>query len=139
MAPGLGLLSGVIIDMHFSQRARMARLLAAVARNPGSLGIGIDEDTAMAVEGRFVEVLGSGAIWFVHSATSRSSRSSRSATSRSSRSSDAVASPEEPPRSIENVKLHVLGAGRRYDLVRRRPVPRVDEADRAQRRRAALS
>jgi cyanophycinase len=120
-APGLGLLPGVIIDMHFSQRGRMARLLAAVARNPGALGIGIDEDTAMAVQGRFVEVIGSGAIWFVHAAARRSSNGTDES---------------GETRSIENVRLHVLGAGRRYDLVNRRPVPRVA---RPQRRRAALS
>src|SRR3982751_2511752 len=31
LAPGLGLLSGVIIDQHFAERGRMARLLGAVA------------------------------------------------------------------------------------------------------------
>ena len=47
MAPGMGLLEGVIIDQHFNQRGRIGRLLAAVAQNPNVLGIGIDEDTAM--------------------------------------------------------------------------------------------
>ncbi|HBG75998.1 MAG TPA: cyanophycinase, partial [Clostridiales bacterium] len=49
MAPGLGFLSGVVIDQHFAQRGRTGRLLAAIAQNPHILGIGIDEDTAVVV------------------------------------------------------------------------------------------
>ena len=37
-APGLGLLSGVLIDMHFAERGRLARLLAAVALAPDHIG-----------------------------------------------------------------------------------------------------
>lgn len=47
MAPGLGFFEGVIIDQHFDQRGRFGRLLCGVAENPGILGIGIDEDTAV--------------------------------------------------------------------------------------------
>jgi cyanophycinase len=32
MAPGLGLLDGVVVDSHFAERGRMGRLLGAVAR-----------------------------------------------------------------------------------------------------------
>src|SRR4051794_8988616 len=39
MAPGLGLISGVIIDQHFAERGRIGRLLGAVAKNPRLLGI----------------------------------------------------------------------------------------------------
>ena len=46
LAAGLGLLHGVVIDQHFSQRHRLARLLTVIAANPQLLGIGIDEDTA---------------------------------------------------------------------------------------------
>src|SRR5690349_24882178 len=47
MAPGLGLLEGVVVDSHFSERGRFARLMGAVAQNPHNLGIGLDEDTAV--------------------------------------------------------------------------------------------
>jgi cyanophycinase len=33
MAPGLGLISGVIIDQHFMERGRVGRLIGAVAQN----------------------------------------------------------------------------------------------------------
>src|SRR4051812_46292336 len=38
IAPGLGLIGGVVIDQHFAERGRFGRLLGAVAQNPASLG-----------------------------------------------------------------------------------------------------
>ena len=66
VSQGLGLLSGVIIDQHFTQRNRFGRLLALVAANPGQLGLGIDEDTAavIAADGR-LEVRGRGVVTIV--------------------------------------------------------------------------
>lgn len=60
MSAGLGLLPGAVIDQHFSQRNRLGRLLLLVAESPSQLGIGIDEDTAIAVRGDGFEVLGNG-------------------------------------------------------------------------------
>jgi cyanophycinase len=66
MAPGLGLLPGVIIDQHFAERGRIGRLVAAVSQNPRLLGIGIDEDTAICIDGqRGFSVLGSGGVYLV--------------------------------------------------------------------------
>jgi cyanophycinase len=58
--PGLGLAPKLLIDMHFGERGRLPRLLSAVATDPGQLGVGIDENTAILVEGDSFEVLGSG-------------------------------------------------------------------------------
>jgi cyanophycinase len=70
MAPGLGLMPGVIIDQHFAERGRMGRLLGAVAQNPRLIGIGIDEDTAATFDGqRHLRVLGSGAVYIVDGRT----------------------------------------------------------------------
>ena len=49
LVAGFGLLQDVIVDQHFSQRGRMGRLLATL-RNPGLLGIGLDEDTAVLID-----------------------------------------------------------------------------------------
>jgi cyanophycinase len=38
MAPGLGLVGGVIIDQHFDQRGRFGRLMCGVAENPEAIG-----------------------------------------------------------------------------------------------------
>jgi len=65
MAPGLGFLRDAIVDQHFAERGRMGRLLGAVARNPRNLGIGIDEDTAIIVEGDAFTVLGAGAVYLL--------------------------------------------------------------------------
>jgi cyanophycinase len=60
--PGLGLLPGAVIDMHFTQRRRLPRLVAAAGQYPSHVGIGIDEDTAIvAGAGRF-SVVGRGAV-----------------------------------------------------------------------------
>src|SRR4051812_24452609 len=63
MARGLGLLPDLVIDQHFAQRARIERLVGAVAEDPGVLGIGIDEDTAVIVEDRMLRIIGSGAVY----------------------------------------------------------------------------
>lgn len=48
LAPGLGFLPGIVFDQHFSQRARLPRLVRAVAciEADAVTGIGVDEDTA---------------------------------------------------------------------------------------------
>jgi len=56
---GLGLLPGVILDQHFIKRQRANRLMALVLDHPRLLGVGVDEDSALAVRGnRHAEVLG---------------------------------------------------------------------------------
>ncbi|WP_411676596.1 cyanophycinase [Caproicibacter sp.] len=74
MAPGLGLLSGVIIDQHFDQRGRFGRLLCGIAENPDVLGIGIDEDTAIKLyPDQHFEVIGSNAVTIMDGKTIQSS------------------------------------------------------------------
>jgi cyanophycinase len=107
MAPGLGLVPDVIIDQHFAERGRIGRLLGAVAQNPRVLGIGIDEDTAIIVEGCCFRVAGSGAVYIVDG-------------SDVTHSNIAEASPERT-LSMHDVRLHVLSAGDGFDLERRRP------------------
>lgn len=55
---GLGLLQGVIIDQHFIKRARNNRLLTAIMEFPDKVGIGIDESTALVVDGDKINVVG---------------------------------------------------------------------------------
>lgn len=58
MASGFGFLPGIIVDQHFRQRNRQGRLFHAMNQHPGSVGIGIDESTAVVVRGRSLEVIG---------------------------------------------------------------------------------
>ncbi len=69
MAPGyerggLGFLSGVAIDQHFTQRGRQPDMTQLVNRYPQLLGIGIDEATAIEVQGSIATVIGSGSVFF---------------------------------------------------------------------------
>jgi cyanophycinase len=69
MAPGyerggLGFISGVAIDQHFSQRGRQKDMTQLVNRYPQLLGIGIDETTAIIVKESVAEVVGRGQVHF---------------------------------------------------------------------------
>ncbi len=69
MAPGyerggLGFISGVAIDQHFSQRGRQEHMTKLVNRYPQMLGIGLDEATAIIVQGSTADVVGRGEVHF---------------------------------------------------------------------------
>ena len=55
---GLGLLTTAIIDQHFIVRSRFNRLITALAMFPKYSCIGIDEATAIIVQGKRVTVVG---------------------------------------------------------------------------------
>lgn len=57
---GLGLTSRLVIDQHFSQRGRFPRLLGVIEEHPDQIGLGIDENTAVIVQGNRLRVLGDG-------------------------------------------------------------------------------
>ncbi len=111
MAPGLGLLKGVVIDQHFAQRGRIGRLLAAVAQNPSVLGIGIDEDTAILVSNDCnFQVIGSNAVTILDGA--KCSHTNVSET----RPDDILA--------LTDMKLHILPKGYSFDLKSKTPILR---------------
>lgn len=60
---GLGLLDNAIIDQHFIVRSRYNRLLSALAKYPSLSCIGIDEETAIIVQGNKVRVTGDGQVF----------------------------------------------------------------------------
>lgn len=59
---GLGLISNAIIDQHFVVRSRYNRLLSAIATYPSLACIGIDEETAIIVQGNKISVAGTGQV-----------------------------------------------------------------------------
>lgn len=106
MAPGLGLLGGVVIDQHFSQRGRIGRLLLAIATNPRILGVGIDEDTAVHIrDDGVLEVLGTGTAMIIDASPATVSNISDTE--------------EQRPLALSPVKLHVLSEGCVYSLSKR--------------------
>ncbi len=58
IAKGLGLLNNAVIDQHFIVRSRYNRLLSAIASFPNYACIGIDEATAIIVQGNKITVTG---------------------------------------------------------------------------------
>ncbi len=102
MAPGLGLVENMVIDQHFAQRGRIGRLLGAVGLNPGVLGIGIDEDTAIIIEDTSFRVIGINAVYIVDG-------------HQISRTNIAEASSDKT-MSMHNVVLHILAANETFDL-----------------------
>ena len=105
VSQGLGLVKGVVIDQHFAERARYGRLMAVIARSPGLLGIGIDEDTAIEVKaGRFT----------VHG------RSTAFVIDCSSAVTYAPDARRYAPLLVSGAVVHALPAGSTFDLATRR-------------------
>jgi cyanophycinase len=114
VAPGMELLDSSIIDTHFSQRGRHGRLLSSVAHNPQVLGIGIDERTAIIVQGDKFEVIGEGA------ATVICAKNSMHTNLPYIRAEETI--------GIFGVNFHVLPQGYKYDLAKREPItPNIKE------------
>jgi cyanophycinase len=108
MAPGLGFISGVVVDSHFAERGRIGRLIGCVAQNPRNLGLGIDEDTAIIVHKGQFSVIGSGAVYVVDGTQVTYSSLS-----------------EKQPEgilSVSDLKLHVLAKGDKFNLAERQPM-----------------
>ena len=102
MAPGLGLLEDNLIDQHFAQRGRIGRLLGAIALNPGVLGVGIDEDTAIVVRDNDFTVLGKNAVYVIDGRYI-------SYTNVSEASADKT-------MSMHDIRLHVLGNAENFNF-----------------------
>lgn len=106
MFAGFGLISNVIIDQHFRQRDRIGRLLALVAGNPGLLGVGIDEDTAVVIENDgTMRVVGRHSVTIVDGSHMKS---------------DIFEVRRYGDITISDARLHVLGSGKRFDMNERK-------------------
>lgn len=113
MATGLGIIPEVIVDQHFHNRNRMARLMSAIAMQPDRLGIGIDEDTSTLFSGEHVfQVIGKGTVTVVDpTRMMRTNRQEIGATD---------------PICLHNLKVHILVHGDRYDIKHRRLLTNID-------------
>ncbi|MBV9388270.1 MAG: cyanophycinase [Chroococcidiopsidaceae cyanobacterium CP_BM_ER_R8_30] len=106
LAVGLGIIPEVIVDQHFQNRNRMARLISAIAAHPDRLGIGIDEDTCAMLEGNaLLQVVGKGTVTIIDPGEVSYTNQSQV---------EAIA-----PLSVHNLRLHILSHGDRYHLQHR--------------------
>lgn len=109
MVPGLSLWPGAVVDTHFDRSGRVHRLLAVVAQNPGILGLGIDEDTAVEVTpGERFTVVGRGVVIVLDGRVTYTS---------------AAEAEEDEPIALFDVAAHVLAPGHGFDLQTMRPLP----------------
>lgn len=109
MAPGLGLVKGMLIDQHFAERGRISRLIGATAHNPKFLGIGIDENTAIVMEeNKYFKVVGTGAVYVLDAHEANGCNISEA------ESNSAL--------SIFNVRFHLLSTGDYFDIAKRKPI-----------------
>jgi cyanophycinase len=104
--PGMEFLPGTVIDQHFEQRGRLRRLLAAVAQYPHHVGIGVDENTALVVEGDQFVVIGEGAVTVIDMGTLSHTNLPQLG------KGDLIA--------LCGITTHILPAGYRYDLTNRK-------------------
>ncbi len=109
MTMGLGIIPEVVVDQHFHNRNRMARLLSAIAIHPDRLGIGIDEDTcAMFEHDGWLQVMGRGTVTIVDAQLLSYTNQLNADVS--------------DPLSLHSLRLHVLCHGDRFHLHQRRPL-----------------
>jgi cyanophycinase len=107
LGPGMDYIMGAVIDTHFSQRGRIGRLMTAVAHYPQDMGLGIDENTALLVEGDKCTVLGEGAVTVVDGSALTFS--------------NLPYVRQDESLALFDIKVHVLPAGCGLSLAERTP------------------
>lgn len=114
LSPGLGFLKNIIIDQHFSERGRISRLITAVSFNPYNLGIGIDENTAIILDGKgILEVYGQGTTTIVDGSQISFNEIAEVA--------------DNEAFSVCGVQFHVLRDGLIYNYLDRHPIQPPNE------------
>src|SRR5687767_7554618 len=114
LSPGLGFLKNIIIDQHFTERGRISRLITAVSYNPYNLGIGIDENTAIILDGKgILEVFGEGSTTIVDGSQITYNEIAEVA--------------DHESFSVCGVQLHVLRDGLCFDFLSRQPIQLPNE------------
>ncbi len=114
LSPGLGFLKNIIIDQHFTERGRISRLITAVSYNPYNLGVGIDENTAIILDGKGkLEVYGAGTATIVDGSQITFNEIAEVA--------------DHESFSVCGVQFHVLRDGLVYDYLDRHPLQPPNE------------
>lgn len=100
---GFGLIGNVVFDTHFLKRGRIGRLFQIIISNPKMLGVGLAENTGLLItSGKTMECIGQGMAIIVDG--------------RSVRGTNLLEIEDGCPISVENLVLHVMGKGDRFDI-----------------------
>lgn len=114
----------LIIDTHFGARGRFPRLSAVVAEHPAALGIGVDENTCLLVDGGgHALVAGTGVVYFIDASQAALNTAPRAHTGE--------------PISVGSLKVNVLSAGQEFNLRTRRLMGAEHESNAVVTSRAA--
>lgn len=100
---GFGLIDSAIIDSHFVIRGRFGRLMEAVVTHPGTVGIGLGEDTGVLItQGYMIETIGSNLVVIVdgHNVTYTNIKDVETG----------------KPVAIAGMMMHVLAKGNVYNI-----------------------
>jgi len=104
---GLDLIDSLFIDTHFTERGRFGRLVQTVTCNPGVLGVGLGEDTGLVIyRGEEVEVVGSGLVVIVDG--------------HDIEYTDLTKIEDGSPITVAGLRVHVLGSGKKFNILRRK-------------------
>jgi cyanophycinase len=96
---GLGFLKNAAVDQHLLRRNRQFDMLEVIDQHPELLGIGLDEDTAIVVQGDRFDVIGKSYV-VVYS---------------------------NKPVVGSNGRFYFMGAGDRFDMKERKPTRQGNE------------
>ncbi len=103
---GWGLIRNVIIDSHFIQRGRFTRLAQAVGTNPGSIGLGLGEDTGVIIkQAQDLEIIGSGSVTLIDGFNIKHN--------------NIADISQGKTISLENLTVHIMERGNKYLLKER--------------------
>lgn len=105
---GLEFLRDVCIDTHSLHRGRFVRMAQVVVTNPSSIGIDIEEDTAIVVRNGFeAEVVGNGMVIVIEGFEMESNNIEEWAS--------------DKPMKVRNLKMHLLAGGDIYQIPEMNP------------------
>jgi cyanophycinase len=105
---GLEFVKDVLIDTHFVDRGRFVRMAQVIATNPTSIGLGIEENTAVIVtNGVETEVIGNGSVIIIEGFELTGS--------------NVTEFSDKKAVSIRNLKTHILARGDKYLIPQMNP------------------
>jgi cyanophycinase len=100
---GFNFINGLLIDTHFEERGRFYRLSQAIAEQPGTLGVGLGEDTGLIIrEGNIFQVIGSGVATIIDGTRTHMT--------------NIAAIEDGQPISVDHLTVHILCEGDLYNL-----------------------
>jgi cyanophycinase len=108
LTTGLQFMRDVCIDTHFVHRGRFVRMAQVVITNPSTIGVGIEEDTAIIVRnGTDAEVIGTGLVIVIEGFEIKGT--------------SIAGFTEDKPIKARDLKVHLLSDGDQYKIPQMNP------------------